>query len=276
MQAGVARRRHNEQTKADRRRRITESFSKAIEQLGSDKLEVRLGGIYALEWISKESQDDYWTVMENLTAFVRERTRRTEAERTVQPFEQRVAQGAYFLWLEAGKPEGQADEFWVQAAEQERYGNSPAADIAAVLSVIKRRTVLRTRLQRTGFRFMRHIDPYQWLRQWRLDFTAAVLRRADFRGAQLEYAILQDAHLEDANFQFAHLKGALLQGAHLEDADFRFAYLDGADLSDATGLATELLAFAYGDAETVLPYGVSRPPGWPALATSPGSPPRGC
>jgi hypothetical protein len=36
-------------------RRITESFSKAVEQLGSDKLEVRLGGTYSLERISKES-----------------------------------------------------------------------------------------------------------------------------------------------------------------------------------------------------------------------------
>jgi hypothetical protein len=37
-----------------------------VEQLGSDKPEVRLGGIYSLERISKESPADYWTVMENL------------------------------------------------------------------------------------------------------------------------------------------------------------------------------------------------------------------
>ncbi len=80
--AAVALIRHFAQTDADRQRRITESFSKAVEQLGSDKLEVRLGGIYSLERISKESPDDYWTVMENLTAFVRERSRRNEAERT--------------------------------------------------------------------------------------------------------------------------------------------------------------------------------------------------
>jgi hypothetical protein len=30
------------------------------------------GGIYSLERISKESPDDYWTVMEILTAFVRD------------------------------------------------------------------------------------------------------------------------------------------------------------------------------------------------------------
>jgi hypothetical protein len=50
----VAWRRHLAQTKADTERRITESFSKAIEQLGSDKLEVRLGGIYTLERIACE------------------------------------------------------------------------------------------------------------------------------------------------------------------------------------------------------------------------------
>ena len=72
-QAETARRRHREQTKADLQRRITESFSKATEQLGSDKIEVRLGGIYTLERISRESLDDYWTAMETLCAFVRER-----------------------------------------------------------------------------------------------------------------------------------------------------------------------------------------------------------
>ena len=37
----TARLRHEEQTNADRQRRITESFTKAMEQLGSGKLEVR-------------------------------------------------------------------------------------------------------------------------------------------------------------------------------------------------------------------------------------------
>jgi hypothetical protein len=46
-QAGIAARRHYAQTEADRQRRITESFSKAVEQLGSDRIEVRLGGIAA-------------------------------------------------------------------------------------------------------------------------------------------------------------------------------------------------------------------------------------
>lgn len=57
--ARTAARRHEEQTNADRQRRITESFSKATEQLASEKIEARLGGIYTLERISRESSDDY-------------------------------------------------------------------------------------------------------------------------------------------------------------------------------------------------------------------------
>jgi len=52
--------------------KITDRFSKAVELLGSDKLDTRLGGIYALERIARDSQKDHWTVMEVLTAFVRE------------------------------------------------------------------------------------------------------------------------------------------------------------------------------------------------------------
>ena len=56
---------------------ITERFTKAIEQLGATddkgnpKMEIRLGGIYALERIARDSKADHWTVMEVLTAYVR-------------------------------------------------------------------------------------------------------------------------------------------------------------------------------------------------------------
>ena len=59
--------------------RITESFSRAIEQLASEKIEIRVGGIYTLERIAHDSLDDYRTVMETLTTF---RQRAREMERT--------------------------------------------------------------------------------------------------------------------------------------------------------------------------------------------------
>jgi hypothetical protein len=135
--AAVALARHFAQTDADRQRRITESFAKAVEQLGSNKLEMRLGGIYALGRISKESLDDYWTIMKNLTAFVRERSRRNEAERTALDSEQRVSRHGYFLRGDAGRPDGRAEEFWAEAVMHEELGEPPATDIVAVLTVLK-------------------------------------------------------------------------------------------------------------------------------------------
>jgi hypothetical protein len=229
LQAEIASGRHHEQTNADRQRRITESFSKAVEQLGSDKLEVRLGGIYSLERISKESLDDYWTVMENLTAFVRERSRRNEAERTSQELEQRVSRRAYFLWLEAGCPDGRAEEFWVAAANQEEFGQPLITDIIAVLTVIKRRSEQSRDNERTN--------------EWRFNLSGAVLRRADLskahlQGANLSWAQLTGARLEEAHLQGAflvrtHLERAVLEGTHLEEAALIEAHLQGANLSRA-------------------------------------------
>jgi len=53
-------------------KQVTERFSKAVEMLSSGNIHTRLGGIYALERIAKDSDDDYWQVIEVLTAFVRE------------------------------------------------------------------------------------------------------------------------------------------------------------------------------------------------------------
>jgi hypothetical protein len=54
---------------------VTDRYTKAIEQLGSDKLDVRIGGIYALERVAWDSARDHRTVMEVLTAFIREHSR---------------------------------------------------------------------------------------------------------------------------------------------------------------------------------------------------------
>jgi ABC-type nickel/cobalt efflux system permease component RcnA len=70
-----------------RKGQINDRFIKAIEQLGAidqgggKKLEIRLGGIYALEQIAKDSPDDHhWPIMEILTAYVRAHAPRKEEE----------------------------------------------------------------------------------------------------------------------------------------------------------------------------------------------------
>jgi hypothetical protein len=246
--------RHFGQSDADRQRRITESFTKAVEQLGSDKLEVRLGGIYSLERISKESPDDYWTVMEILTAFVRERARWKEPD--------------------AGDSETMARQM-------------PSTDIAAVLAVVVRRPETEQQRERdNGWRLdLRETD----LRGANLGVVSpfygdTVQLGVIERFPHLEGAYLFDAHLEGANLSDTRLEGAFLSGAHLEDAFLdgthlegtflnethlkaaylKSAHLEGANLRYATGLSDTQLRDAHGNAATTLPEGLARPAHWPS------------
>jgi hypothetical protein len=75
-----------QQAEVAQRNHVVEMFNRAIDQLGSEKLEVRLGAIYTLKRISRDPQHaDYRVpILETLTAYVRERTRDdTKAEPSV-------------------------------------------------------------------------------------------------------------------------------------------------------------------------------------------------
>ncbi len=234
-QLQVARRRHEEQTKADLRRhdaqtkadfqrRVTESFTKAVEQLGNDKqLTTRLGGIYTLERISKESPDDHWTVMETLTGFVREHAQWKEGKAAPHP------------------------------------DHKPPTDVAVVLTVIGRRGD-RNREREARERLRLDLS----CTDLRGAFLAgAHLEGADLHGAHLEGADLSGAHLEGTNLYEAHLEGAFLPWAHLEGTKLDEAHLEGADLQITEGLTQAQLDVALGDTATVLPEGLTRPAHWP-------------
>jgi hypothetical protein len=109
----------------NRQGQITDRFTKAIEQLGDGKLDVRLGGIYALERIARDSADDHGTIMEVLTASVREHS--TEA---AQHKEAPAYAGVAVL---AGAPADAPRS----DAQDERKG--PRADLQATLTVLGRR-----------------------------------------------------------------------------------------------------------------------------------------
>jgi hypothetical protein len=77
---------------------ITDRFSRAIDQLGAIQpggaadadgkpkinLEVRLGGIYALERIAHDSPKDQWSIMEVLTAYLRENSPGTDGRSSTE------------------------------------------------------------------------------------------------------------------------------------------------------------------------------------------------
>ena len=215
---------------------ITERFTRAIEQLGHEETEIRLGGIYALERIARDSEKDYWTIMEILTAYVRERAPR----------------------YTKGKIQ----------TEEEGRDVEPLVDIQAILTVIGRRT------QTYGKGEDQRLD-LSFVKLSRMTLSDANLSGASLFGAvllqvNLSRANLSDAILSGANLSRAILFGANLSGAKLQGADLSNAILadanlsgailsasplglSGADLSEAIGVSEEQIDSAIIDEETKLP-----------------------
>jgi hypothetical protein len=188
----------------DREANITDRVTQAIAELGAElkngdpNFEVRLGGIYALEQIARDSPRNHWTIMEILTAYVR-----------------RNAQ-----WKQLATPEGAHER---RPAESSTSQDLPArrADIQAVLTVLGRRVAPPWPGQGEGEE------------QPRQDLHETDLRDAYLAGSKLQGANLWGAHLDNADLRDAHLEYAVLWHAHFGTADLFDTHLDGAHLQYA-------------------------------------------
>jgi uncharacterized protein YjbI with pentapeptide repeats len=203
---------------------ITERFTRAIDQLGATddagkpRLEVRLGGIYALERIDKESPERAYhsTVMEVLTAYVRENSR-------WEPEESSTSTTASTEDVEQDK--GVAQDV------QPTLRRLPI-DIRAILDILKRREEESVSEEHRVLLDLREAS-LQGADLQEADLLQADLLQADLRGADLRGAYLQEASLQEASLQEASLQGAYLQGAYLHGASLQGADLQGADLARA-------------------------------------------
>ena len=158
---------------------ITERFTRAVEQLGNqESTAVRLGGIYALERIARDSETDHWQVMEVLTAFVREKSPHRKDEPHIQPI---------------------------------------APEIQAILTVLGRRNPeydrrgLRLDLIDTHLHGARLMDA----NLEHVMFTGANLRNATFFRVNFRGAIFQDANLHGTVLQESKLIGCFFERAIL-------------------------------------------------------------
>lgn len=224
----------------NRRGQLTERYTKAIEQLGqlgAEKMAVRLGGIYALEQVARDSEDMHWPVMEVLVAFVH------------------------------ANPAGEgvpAERKWGdEKPSQERDRVPIRADLQAALTVLGRRPEERRRWEREQQRVLnlRFADLRRArLRRAHLEdslFTGARLDDANLADAHLERAYLSGASLRRARLRDGHFEHAVLRGAQLDDAVMLRAHMDSADLTGArlerTDLTRAQLEEARIDASTILP-----------------------
>jgi hypothetical protein len=219
---------------------ITDRFTKAIEQLGAveasgkKKLEVRLGGIYALERIANQSERDHWPIVEVLTTYIRENARREPQESTHED------------QASPSRPSLTVQGDILKARPPNPY---LAADFQAILTVLGRR------------------DRKYEGKDQHLDLTNTEIRGANLTGAYLNEANLTGANLSGAdlngaNLNWEDLSGVYLAGANLTGANLFAANLSGANLSDARGLTQQQLDSARGTTDTELPKALHMPGSW--------------
>jgi len=181
-----------ETQRIDRLGQITDLYTKAIDQLGSDHLDVRLGGIYALERIARDSPRDHPAVMEILAAYVRARTQQREP-----------------LESDAHIPEDVQAALTVIGRRNDRFDTGPVD--------LSRTNLAGAKLSAASL--VRGI------------LTEVDWTNADLAYANLAYADLARANLTGAHLAGANLTGANLTNADLTNADLTNAILTNADLT---------------------------------------------
>jgi uncharacterized protein YjbI with pentapeptide repeats len=194
-------------------RLIAERLMTAITQLGHENVATRTGAIYSLERVAQDSPKEYWTIMEILTAFVRENT--TSGSAQENPGEEDTPQ--YNLSTETEIPRLRFVEQKVEVKSKIR------TDIQAALTVIGRRNAEKDpQNQRLDLRNtdIRGADLYK-----------ANLQRADLRKADLCGVDLREANLSEADLDNANLCGAMLGEANLQSCNLHTADLSGANLN---------------------------------------------
>ncbi|WP_176740978.1 pentapeptide repeat-containing protein [Streptomyces agglomeratus] len=160
---------------------ITNRYNAAINNLGSPSIDVRLGGMYALQRIMQDSTRDHPTVVSVLSAYVRQHAPLPAAG--------------------------------TQKPEATSVGPSPDADVQAVMNVLAHRRPANDSgttvdLSRTDLRGLKSMG------------TEGVdLRGADLTGSDLRRADLADADLRQASLLGANLTQANLVGTNLSNAD---------------------------------------------------------
>jgi hypothetical protein len=194
-----ARREFEQQLEMNRQSQLAERFSRAIELLGSESTNVRLGAIHALSAISNESDQYRPAVAATLTAYIR----------------------YHSPW-----PLKEPDELQLQATSRPSLRDNPAwrlrsrkPDVQAALDVI-----------------IKLNSGYPLDRKVQVNLNATDLRLAHLERADLTNASLRGSSLEGAWMRGADLTGAWLDGADCGGANLDEAILEGVRVDENTQL----------------------------------------
>ncbi|MGY0490228.1 pentapeptide repeat-containing protein [Streptomyces sp. WG-D5] len=221
---------------------VTDRFSRAVDQLGSDKLDVRIGGLHALWRIAEQSGRDREAIISIQAAYLRTHLPwpPTAAEapaadapiNDIAPLETRTADAQVALTA-LGVLCQHREQSWVNLSLTDlRRADCDGLWFPEVNfdhACMEAAGLYRANLTQTSLVSvnLRHAD-----------LTTAVLRRArcvlaDLRAAKLVQTDLRDAEFTETDLREANLRKADARGAVFHRADLRTADLRGTDLSTA-------------------------------------------
>lgn len=209
-----------EQLQIAQQGQVTERFTRAVDQLGSPEVDVRIGGIYTLDGIARDSTTDRRAVVEVLAAFVRNHA----------PWPPRTPLDD----SAAGDASGTVTEL-----------RKRMPDVYTAMTILGRaqwrdRSV-ELQLNNTDLRraFLREADlQHTYMPDVHLEnaiLPQAVLRKSTLWNAHMQRVHLRNADLQGADLRGAQLQGANLAGAQLQDADLRSTNLRGVTFKDEHG-----------------------------------------
>ncbi|MBN4001374.1 pentapeptide repeat-containing protein [Nostoc sp. LPT] len=189
---------------------VSERFSKAIEQLGNEKIETRFAAIYALERIAKDSPKDHWTIMEILAAFIRENApvNREYEDESLQSSKLPTDIQTALTVI------GRRDSYKDPVNQKLDLRNTDLSNADLTEANLSRAIFVGANLQ--------------WV-----NFTRVNLSEADLSVTCLCGSILYEANLQKAILPEANLQGAVLRKANLSQAILYDANLEGTVLCDA-------------------------------------------
>ena len=236
--AGFAYLQFSQQQRASHDLLISNQVSKGFEQLGSEKVVVRLGGIYALEGVMNSSDQYHQAVLEALSAFVREGAKLPATPPTAEAADgpkaahghpSRAHSDRKALGWTRGRRFNQGEHPRRLPVRRQSARRHPARRQVTW----RRQPVLRQPPRRRSANANLSDADLTGANLHRADLTHALLPDANLSKAHLIVANLTTAFLFDANLTGANLTNANLTNAYLFNANLRAADLTGADLTGA-------------------------------------------
>lgn len=250
---------------------ITERFTRAIEQLGSDKLFLRVGAIAALERIGRDSKDDVLTVLNLLSGFVRENSPvKAPSNEQPNPPPLDILECVYALSRLArqydsflGKKPLRIDLSRAQLTYMEPPVNTYFTHFDFINSNLAHGRFLDIECSETRFIEANLTDAcFGGGKFLCADFSSANLAGANFADADLSRADFIEANLTKVCFYYSRLDFASFCKADMAEANLSFSYYNKTSFAQAKNLTEEMFRAIWHCKETPpvnLPDGIKLP-----------------